>query len=49
MIYINAIKELFENNGLHPDEDLKLAYGAKKVYGSSGGYAELLELLNNPA
>lgn len=55
--YINVIKELFENNGfhvtlrigLHPDEDLKLAYGAKKFYGSGGGYSELLELLNNPA
>jgi len=33
--------------GLHPDEDLKLAVGAKKFYGSGGGYSELLELLNN--
>lgn len=53
--YINIIKKLFEDNGfevtlrvgLHPDEDLKLAVGAKKFYGSGGGYSELLELLNN--
>lgn len=52
--YINIIKKLFEDNGiqvtlrlgLHPDEDLKLAVGAKKFYGSGGGYSELLELLN---
>jgi hypothetical protein len=53
--YINIIKKLFEENGLevtlraglHPDEDLKLAVGSKKFYGSGGGYSELLELLNN--
>jgi len=53
--YINMIKNFFEKNGihvtlrlgLHPDEDLKLACGSKKVYGSGGGYSELLELLNN--
>ena len=53
--YINIIKKLFEENGfevtlrvgLHPDEDLKLAVGSKKFYGSAGGYSELLELLNN--
>ena len=53
--YINIIKKLFEDDGfqvtlrmgLHPDEDLKLAASAKKFYRSSGGYSELLELLNN--
>ena len=52
--YINIIKKLFEDNGfevtlrlgLHPDEDLKLSVGAKKFYGSGGGYSELLEILN---
>jgi hypothetical protein len=53
--YITVIKNLFEENGihvtlrigLHPDEDLKLVAGAKKFYGSGGGYSELLELLNS--
>ena len=55
--YINIIKKLFEDNGidvtlrlgLHPDQDLKLVVGAKKFYGSGGGYSELLQLLNDSA
>lgn len=54
-IYINKIKQLFKENGihvtlrlgLHPDEDLILSANAKKFYGSGGSYSVLLELLNN--